>query len=31
MTNINCDSGNDNRMVIDISNGDININNPFRS
>jgi len=30
MTNIVCNTGNDNRMVIAISNGDININNPFR-
>jgi hypothetical protein len=30
MTNIPCNTGNDNRMVIAISNGDININDPFR-
>jgi hypothetical protein len=29
MTDIPCASGNDNRMVIAISNGEININNPF--
>jgi hypothetical protein len=30
MTDISCASGNDNRMVIAISNGEININDPFR-
>lgn len=30
MTDLACSSGNDNRMVVAISNGDININNPYR-
>jgi hypothetical protein len=30
MTDVPCSSGNDNRMVVAISNGDININNPYR-